>query len=262
MISPIIDKFRGSMPLAMHMLLPGRSLAERLLESLVAGQNAGGQISGKQSAAVVVKGAKNEWYNQIDLRVDNAKQPIQELQTLMNYHYGRIRLNQSHYAFKAENRKRALDKLAEAEIMLDGWTGIYPKIAATHIVLGNEDKAIKWIKKGLEEHLDWTVYVPAFYVLKDHSEMKSIIKPESFTIKDWESAMGMLSNLGRELEVIELGKELIARNITSSYLYYLLGRGFFYEKDQLNAILYLKKAVHVDPENIEAEDLLSKIRGK
>ncbi len=36
------------------------TLAQRLLKSLVAGQNAGGQISGKQSAAVVVKGINDE----------------------------------------------------------------------------------------------------------------------------------------------------------------------------------------------------------
>jgi len=54
------------------------TLAERLLKSLVAGQNAGGQISGKQSAAIAVKGAHNEWYNQIDLRVDNSKSPLKD----------------------------------------------------------------------------------------------------------------------------------------------------------------------------------------
>ncbi|MEO0528768.1 MAG: DUF1028 domain-containing protein [Bacteroidota bacterium] len=43
------------------------TLAKRLLESLVAGQKAGGQISGKQSAALVVKGTDHMWYDQIDL---------------------------------------------------------------------------------------------------------------------------------------------------------------------------------------------------
>jgi len=62
------------------------TLAQRLLRSLVAGQNAGGQISGKQSAAIVVKGTNNEWFNQIDLRVDHSVNPIVELQTLMDYH--------------------------------------------------------------------------------------------------------------------------------------------------------------------------------
>ncbi len=236
------------------------TLAERLLKSLVAGQKAGGQISGKQSAAVVVKGTNNEWYNQIDLRVDNSKNPIEELQTLMDYHYGRIRLNQALYAHREGNSERAKQKLKEAESMLNGWTGMYSRIAGANVAMGNEDSAVNWIKKGLVENPNWSVNIPAFYFLRDNPEMKSIIKPDSFGIKDWESAMGMLSNLGRELEVIELAKGLIDKKIESSYLNFLLGRSYFYEKEQNKAIEYLEKALKLDSENIEAQNLLDKIK--
>ncbi|MEM1338769.1 MAG: DUF1028 domain-containing protein [Bacteroidota bacterium] len=236
------------------------TLAQRLLKSLVAGQNGGGQISGKQSAAVVVKGANNKWYNQIDLRVDNSKNPIQELEILMDYHYGRIRLNQASYAYREGNRERAKQKLTEAEAMLDGWTGIYTKIAAVNIKLGNEDAAIHWIKKGLSENPKWSVYLPAFYVLRNHPRMESIIQPDSFTIKDWESAMMMLSNLGRELEVIQLGNELLDKKMESSYLNFLLGRSYFYEKERNKAVVHLKRALQMDGKNREAENLLNRIR--
>jgi uncharacterized Ntn-hydrolase superfamily protein len=235
------------------------TLAERLLNSLVAGQNAGGQISGKQSAAVVVKGLNNEWYNQIDLRVDNSKNPIKDLQTLMNYHYGRIRLNQTLYAHREGNLKRAKQKLIESELMLNGWTGMYSKIAFANFVLGNEDAAIDWIKKGISENQNWSVYLPAFYFLRDNPEMKSIIQPDSFSVTDWETAMGMLSNLGREIEVIELAKGLTKRKIESSYLNFLLGRSYFYEKEQDKATQYLEKALKMDSENIEALRLLDSI---
>ncbi len=238
------------------------TLAERLLKSLVAGQNVGGQISGKQSAAVVVKGAKNKWYNQIDLRVDNSKEPFKELQTLMNYHYGRIRLNQAIFAQREGNSKRAKLKLEESESMLNGWTGMYSRIAGVHIAMGNEDSAISWIKKGLAENPNWSVNIPAFYFLRDNPKMKSIIRPDSFSATDWETALGMLSNLGRELEVIKLAKELIDKNIESSYLNFLLGRSYFYEKEQDKAIVYLEKALKMDNDNIEAQNLLNKIRAK
>jgi len=238
------------------------TLAQRLLKSLVAGQNAGGQISGKQSAAVVVKGINNEWYNQIDLRVDNSNEPIEELETLMNYHYGRIRLNQALYAIRGGNAKRGRQKLTEAESMLNGWTGMYSKIAGANVVIGNEDAAVQWIKKGLSENANWSVNLPAFYFLRENSELKSIIRPDSFTLKDWESALGMLSNLGRELEVIRLAKELTAKNIESSYLYFLLGRSYFFEKEEDMAIRHLEKSLKMDKDNIEAENLLNKIRMK
>ncbi|WP_273566133.1 DUF1028 domain-containing protein [Maribacter halichondriae] len=238
------------------------TLAERLLKSLVAGQNAGGQISGKQSAAVVVKGANNEWYNQIDLRVDNSKNPIEELQTLMNYHYGRIRLNQALYAHREGNSQRAKQKLIEAESMLEGWTGMYSRIARANIAMGNEDVAVERIKKGLTENPNWSVNIPAFYCLRENTAMKSIIRPDSFDIKDWESALGMLSNLGRELEVIELAQGLIDKNIESSYLNFLLGRSYFYEKNQDKAMEHLEKALKMDDENIEAQNLIDKIKTK
>jgi len=238
------------------------TLAQRLLNSLVAGQHAGGQISGKQSAAIVVKGTNNQWYNQIDLRVDNSKEPIQELRTLMDYHYGRIRLNQSLYAIREGNSKRANQKLKEAESMLNGWTGMYSKIAGANVILGKEDAAVQWIKKGLAEHPNWSVYVPAFYFLREHPEMKSIIQPNSFDIKDWESALGMLSNLGREIELINLANHLVRKNIESSYLNYLLGRGYFFEKEKDKSIAHLEKALQMDKDNIEAKTLLNKVRGQ
>ncbi len=235
------------------------TLAERLLQSLIAGQDAGGQISGKQSAAIVVKGVDNEWYNQIDLRVDNAKNPMVELQTLMNYHYGRIRLNQSLYAQQEGNRQRAEQKLNEAEAMLQSWTGMYAKIALANIKLGKEDAAIDWIKKGLDENPNWSVYLPAFYVLRDNPEMKPLVNSDSFSITDWETAMVMLSNLGRELEVIALGNTLIAKKTESSYVHFLLGRSYHYEKEKEKAILHLEKALKLDPENVEAQRLLASL---
>jgi len=211
------------------------TLAQRLLKSLVAGQNAGGQISGKQSAAVVVKGTNNEWYNQIDLRVDNSKNPIEELQILMGYHYGRIRLNQALYAHRKGHSERAKRLLLEAQSKLDGWTGIYSRIASANITMGNEEVAVNWIKKGLAENPSWSVNIPAFYFLRDNPELKSMIQPESFSVRDWETAIGMLSNLGRELEIIELAKDLTDKKIESSYLNYLIGRSYFYEKEREKA---------------------------
>jgi len=237
------------------------TLAERLLASLSAGQVAGGQITGKQSAALVVKGANNEWYNQIDLRVDNSKNPIKELQTLMGYHYGRIRLNQSLFAQREGNMPRAKQKLTEAETLLQGWTGMYPRIARAHMVMDNEKAAIEWIKRGLAENPNWSAYLPAFYVLRNHQEMQSILQPDTFDLKDWESAMALLSNLGRELEVIELGNGLIHKQMESSYLHFLMGRSYFYEKEKDKAIEHLKKALKLDEANTEALNLLNRIQG-
>jgi uncharacterized Ntn-hydrolase superfamily protein len=68
----------------------GRPLAERLIECLAAGQAAGGDSRGQQSAALLVV-AKDGGYGAlsdvlVDLRVDDHEQPIPELQRLYGLH--------------------------------------------------------------------------------------------------------------------------------------------------------------------------------
>lgn len=58
----------------------GRPLAERLLAALAAGEAAGGDKRGKQSAALVIQGPED--YRELDLRVDDHAEPMEELQRL------------------------------------------------------------------------------------------------------------------------------------------------------------------------------------
>ncbi|MDM0115027.1 DUF1028 domain-containing protein [Variovorax sp. J22R133] len=58
----------------------GRPLAERLLAALAAGDAAGGDKRGKQSAALRIHGDQD--YPQLDLRVDDHPEPFVELQRL------------------------------------------------------------------------------------------------------------------------------------------------------------------------------------
>ncbi|MEM9326178.1 MAG: DUF1028 domain-containing protein [Bacteroidota bacterium] len=237
------------------------TLAQRLLTSLQAGRDAGGQISGKQSAAVVVKGLTNEWYNQIDLRVDHSRQPIEDLQVLMDYHYGRIELNRSLYAIRSGNVSLGRTRLLRAEEMLKGWTGIYSRIAQAHITLGDEEDAVRWISRGLQENPQWSVNLPAFYVLRNHPKMEGLIDPSTFSMTDWEHALGMYSNLGREAELIGLADELLEKQLESTYLHYLLGRAYHFEKDLAKAREHLLRALQLDGNNVEAKQLLNRVQG-
>jgi len=58
----------------------GRPLAERLIAAMVAGEAAGGDKRGKQSAALRIQGAED--YAELDLRVDDHADPLTELQRL------------------------------------------------------------------------------------------------------------------------------------------------------------------------------------
>ena len=58
----------------------GQPLAERLIAAMQAGEAAGGDKRGKQSAALVIQGAED--YRTLDLRVDDHADPLAELQRL------------------------------------------------------------------------------------------------------------------------------------------------------------------------------------
>ncbi len=234
-------------------------LSERLMESLIAGQEAGGQITGKQSAALVVKGVENEWYNQIDLRIDNSKNPIDDLNRLLNYHYGRIKLNQAIYAINAGNMTLGRERLSKAEVMLQGWNGMYAKLAFAYSLTGNEDKAVSIIENALLENPKWQENLSSFYYLKDNPIIYNLIDVSSFDVKDWNNAIAMLLNLNQLYKALTLATKTIIKYPNSSYTYYLLGKVCLEKKDSENGILNLKKAISLDEDNVEAKKLLQSL---
>jgi len=78
-----------------HEQLP---FAERIMEVMKAAQAAGGDIRGKQSAVLMVFGPKKTsepWNDKIiDLRVDDSKEPIKELERLLKVHRAYEHMNQ------------------------------------------------------------------------------------------------------------------------------------------------------------------------
>ena len=62
-------------------------LASRLLAALEAGEEAGGDVRGKQSAALLVVPARGEaWSTVVELRVEDAVDPLPELRRLLDLH--------------------------------------------------------------------------------------------------------------------------------------------------------------------------------
>ena len=94
-------------------------LEERVLKVLMAAQEAGGDIRGKQSAVlIVVQGAKVEesWKDKkIDLRVDDHEKPLVELQRLLRVHKAYEYLNRGDLAMEHGDMEKALEEYATAE---------------------------------------------------------------------------------------------------------------------------------------------------
>ncbi|WP_020526443.1 DUF1028 domain-containing protein [Flexithrix dorotheae] len=99
-----------------HMDLP---LAERVVKVLLAAQEAGGDIRGKQSAALIVVGGKKveePWKDKlVDLRVDDHENPLKELERLLKVHRAYEHMNNGDLAMEKDNMELALKEYAEAE---------------------------------------------------------------------------------------------------------------------------------------------------
>ncbi len=112
----------------------GIPLPERMVQVLVAAQEAGGDIRGKQSAALLVvsrETSKTPWNDKlIDLRVDDADEPIQELGRLLNVYRGFEHMNKGDYYVEVNDMKNALDEYNKAMKMfpenleMQYWTAI------------------------------------------------------------------------------------------------------------------------------------------
>ena len=95
-------------------------LAERMLQALEAAETAGGDIRGRQSAAMlVVKGraTRRPWEERtVDLRVDDNPDPVTELKRLLQVHRAYESMNQGDLAMEKGKMEEAEEHYREAEV--------------------------------------------------------------------------------------------------------------------------------------------------
>jgi len=110
-----------------------KPLAERVLLALEAAQKAGGDIRGMQAAALIVVPGKNTeiWNNKsVDLRVDDAAKPLQELRRLYTVHLAYEHMNNGDLAVEKNNMPLAMTEykaamqLFPANLEMQYWTAI------------------------------------------------------------------------------------------------------------------------------------------
>lgn len=95
-------------------------LAERVVQVLIAAQKAGGDIRGKQSAALLVVGPEKvpAWQDKmVDLRVDDSNNPLPELSRLLLVYRAYEHMNKGDLAVEHNDMPLALKEYAAAEEM-------------------------------------------------------------------------------------------------------------------------------------------------
>lgn len=139
-------------------------LADRLLAALAAGQKAGGDIRGQQSAAIViVRGTRSlkPWEDRVmDLRVDDSPRPIEELRRLVSVWRAYKREDQGD-AFIADNKiDDALREYADAARLAPGNDEILFWQAVTLWKLGRQKEATPIFRKVFARDRRWVHLVP------------------------------------------------------------------------------------------------------
>jgi len=164
-----------------HSELP---LAERVLQVLQAAQSAGGDIRGKQSAALIVVGpevADEVWTDRkIDLRVDDHQDPLGELDRLLRVHRAYDHMNRGDLAVEHQDMEGALQEYGAAEKMFPRNLEMKYWKAVALANNGHMDEALPVFEYVFDRDNNWrelTRRLPASGLLRvSDTEVQNILK--------------------------------------------------------------------------------------
>jgi uncharacterized Ntn-hydrolase superfamily protein len=139
-------------------------LAERMLQALEAAQAAGGDIRGRQSAAILVVRAQSTgkpWADRVvDLRVEDSPEPIKELRRLVRLRRAYNLEDAGDNAISAKNPDEALKmyeqamKLAPEVVELQFWA------AVSMYTNGRETEALTLFHRVFAREARWVPLIP------------------------------------------------------------------------------------------------------
>lgn len=163
---------------------PDLPLAERVVKVLQAAQEAGGDIRGKQSAALIVVGpekVKNSWEDKkIDLRVDDHPEPLKELERLLKVARAYEFMNRGDLAMEEENVPEALEQYGKAMEMFPENLEMQYWTAVALANSGRLEEAKPMFNSIFQKDENWremTKRLPASGLLNvSEEELKQIIK--------------------------------------------------------------------------------------
>jgi uncharacterized Ntn-hydrolase superfamily protein len=147
-------------------------LADRMLAALDAGQAVGGDIRGRQSAAIIVVKAKSSgkpWEDRIfDLRVDDSTEPLKELRRLVTLQRAYNEMNAGDLATEHNDNDAALKHYSTAEQIMESAPNtdlsrlaeaIYWHAVAL-VNMKRVDESLPLFKRSFQLHPQWRELTP------------------------------------------------------------------------------------------------------
>ena len=139
-------------------------LASRMLAALEAAQQEGGDIRGKQSAAILVvrgESAGQPWLDRVvDLRIADHADPLVEMRRLLGLHQAYEAMNASDHAMGVGDVETANRLYTEAADLAPHIEELPFWKAVTLFSVGQEEQALPIFKDVFERNPDWRRLVP------------------------------------------------------------------------------------------------------
>jgi uncharacterized Ntn-hydrolase superfamily protein len=139
-------------------------LAERMLAALDAAEAAGGDIRGRQSAALIVVTGKptgQAWKDRtFDLRVDDSPQPLKELRRLVRLQRAYNHMNAGDLAVEKKDNEGALREYSAAEKLVPDNAEMIYWHAVALVNMGRVDESLPLFRKVFAMDRNWLTLTP------------------------------------------------------------------------------------------------------
>jgi uncharacterized Ntn-hydrolase superfamily protein len=139
-------------------------LADRMLAALDAAQAAGGDIRGRQSAAIIVVTGKptgQAWKDRIfDLRVDDSPEPLQELRRLVTLQRAYNHMNAGDLAVEKKDNEGALREYGAAEKLVPNNAEMIYWHAVALVNMGRVEESLPLFRKVFAMDRNWITLTP------------------------------------------------------------------------------------------------------
>ncbi len=139
-------------------------LADRMLAALEAAQAVGGDIRGKQSAALIVVTGKptgQAWKDRtFDLRVDDSTEPLKELRRLVTLQRAYNHMNAGDLAVEHKDNEGALREYAAAEKLVPDSAEMIYWHAVALVNMGRVDDSLPLFRRVFAMDPNWATLTP------------------------------------------------------------------------------------------------------
>lgn len=162
-------------------------LAERLLAVLEAAEKAGGDIRGKQSAALLVvkpKSSGKVWEDRaVDIRIDDNPEPLKELRRILKVHRAYEHMNKGDLEVEHGNMQKAMEEYAAAEEMFPDNLEMKYWHAVTLANQGELEEALELFRFVFKKDENWRTLTPrlieAGLLTVEEDDLKKIMELEN-----------------------------------------------------------------------------------